>query len=167
MINEIHADPDEQDGDANGDGVVDLYQDEFVEIINITGVAVDLSGWRLKDNVALRHVFPEGTVLPYLCAIVVFGGGNPARDFGGSLIQVASTGALYLNNYGDEVILQNPTYNDMAYATYGIEGGDNQSITRYPDLSDSVWYKHSLVSPGGALFSPGLRSDGTPFSGCR
>ena len=36
FINEILADPDATNGDANGDGVVSSTQDEFVELVNVS-----------------------------------------------------------------------------------------------------------------------------------
>ena len=61
-------------GDANGDGVRDGTQDEFVEIVNSTGGTVDISGWELHDGNSTRHVFEPGTVIANEGAIVVFGG---------------------------------------------------------------------------------------------
>ncbi len=82
--------------DANGDGIRNGANDEFVEIVNISGdgTAVDLSGWVISDDIGPRHVFPQGTVLTDGRAIVVFGGGVPAGVFGGALIQTASQGNL-------------------------------------------------------------------------
>ncbi|MEZ4639565.1 MAG: lamin tail domain-containing protein [Caldilineaceae bacterium] len=77
IINEIHADPDPDFGDANGDGTVDSDDDEFVEIVNATGVLADIGGWTLADAVQIRFTFPAGTVLAPGCAVVVFGGGRP------------------------------------------------------------------------------------------
>lgn len=168
VINEIHADPQAGlDGDANGDGVRHVSQDEFVEIVNNSGGDLDLSGWTLADATTIRHTFPPETVLPNLCAIVVFGGGTPTDRFGNSLVQTASSGSLGLNNTGDTVTL-NDGISDVASAAYGSEGGDNQSITLDPDILGALPYtKHTVASGSdGVLFSPGTRIDGTPFGGC-
>jgi predicted extracellular nuclease len=165
IVNEIHADPaSDLSGDANGDGVRDATQDEFVEIANTTGAPQDISGWMLSDSVAVRHVFPAGTVVADGCVIVVFGGGTPVGVFGGAVVQVATSGALGLNNGGDSVILRDLSANPMASASYGVEGGDDQSLTRSPDLT-GAFVKHTTAAPG-VLFSPGTLADGTPFSGC-
>ena len=58
IINEIHADPDSTDGDANGDGTRHSSADEFVEIVNNGDSDLDISGWNLSDGVSVRHVFP-------------------------------------------------------------------------------------------------------------
>ncbi|UCD74132.1 MAG: lamin tail domain-containing protein, partial [Phycisphaerales bacterium] len=145
VINEIHADPDPTYGDANHDGVSNYQQDEFVEIVNDTGAQLDMSGWELHDfNVGLRHVFPSNTVIEDLCAIVIFGGGDPAPGtFGGATVQTASTGQLGLNNAGDTVSIYDSTQVLRAQVEYGSEGGDNQSLTRDPDITGVYFVKHS------------------------
>jgi predicted extracellular nuclease len=167
IINEILADPaSDLSGDANGDGVRDGSQDEFVEIVNVSGSAVDISGWTLSDAVGVRHTFPAGTVIPDQCGIVVFGGGTPTGSFGNMTVQTASGGYLGLNNGGDSIFLNDGSSN-VAAASYGSEGGENQSLTLDPDVGSPPYVKHSLATgSGGALFSPGTRIDGSSFSGC-
>ncbi|MDH3645190.1 MAG: lamin tail domain-containing protein [Gammaproteobacteria bacterium] len=169
VINEIHADPASgSDGDANGDGVRDSGDDEFVEIINTTGGAVDISGWTLEDRVAVRHTFPTGSLVADGCSIVVFGGGTPTGVFGNSLVQTASGGFLGLNNSGDDVTLSDNSAIEIAMASYGSEGGDNQSLTLSPDVTGGLPYvKHTVATGGGGRrFSPGTRADGVAFAGC-
>ncbi|MEA3337407.1 MAG: ExeM/NucH family extracellular endonuclease [Chloroflexota bacterium] len=167
VFNELQADPDAINGDANGDGVVSTTEDEFVEIVNDSGAPVDISGWILSDGVQLRHTFPAGTVIPNLCTVVVFGGGTPTGSFGGAVVQIASTGGLGLNNSGDTVTL-NDGSNDIVSLIYGSEGGNNQSITRDPDITgpEPLVYHSTATGSGSALFSPGTMIDGTPFVGC-
>ncbi|MGB5660888.1 MAG: lamin tail domain-containing protein, partial [Thermoanaerobaculia bacterium] len=166
VINEIHADPAaDLAGDANGDGVRDFSDDEFVEIVNATGAPLDLSDWTLSDGFEVRHTFPLGTVIADQCGIVVFGGGSPTGSFGSMIVQVASTGSLGLNNSGDTITL-NDGVGDVVSVTYGGEGGDNQSLTRDPDITGG-FVKHSVATgSGGTLFSPGTRIDGSDFGGC-
>ncbi len=168
VINEIHADPAGNiSGDANRDGVRDSGDDEFVEIFNDTGGPVDISDWTLSDGFSIRHTFPAGTVLEDQCGIVIFGGGSPTGSFGGMVDQVASTGALGLNNSGDTVTLNNGL-TDVTSVSYGSEGNGNQSITRDPDIYGTVpLVRHaSATGSGGTLFSPGIMINGLPFSGC-
>ncbi len=168
VINEIHADP-ESDlaGDANNDGTRDFSDDEFVELVNISGAPLDLSGWTLSDGALARHTFPAGTVIEDQCAIVVFGGGAPVGGFGGATVQTASGGALGLNNGGDSITLSDGLGTSVAVA-YGSEGGNNQSITLVPDVTGVPPYvQHSQVAGAdGALYSPGRRADGSLFDGC-
>ncbi len=167
IINELHADPASGSaGDANKDGVRNSSEDEFVEIVNITGSALDVSGWTLSDGFGPRHIFPAGSVIPSQCAIVVFGGGAPTGDFGGTTVQTASGGSLGLNNGGDTVTI-NDGVADVVSAGYGSEGGDNQSLTRDPDIFGPTLVKHTLAAgSGGTLYSPGTRVDGSQFDGC-
>lgn len=166
IINELLADPAaDLPGDANGDGVRHFSDDEFVELVNATGGAVDISGWTLSDG-AVRHTFPTGTILPDQSAIVIFGGGIPMGVFGKALVQTSTTGNLGLSNSGDTVILNNGAI-DVASYTYGGEGGNNQSITRDPDItgSDPLVHHSTATGSGGVLFSPGTMIDGSPFTG--
>ncbi len=166
VINEVHADPaDDLAGDANGDGLRDAQQDEFIELINNSGGAADISGWTLSDAQELRHVFPEGTTVPDQCAIVIFGGGVLTGSFGSAEVQTASSGGLALNNSGDTVTLSDglTTIESMSYV---LEGDEEQSLARSPDIS-GVWQLHLLASdPLNSRFSPGTRVDGTVFQGC-
>ena len=171
VINEILADPSnvDMDGDANGDGVNSYSDDEFVEIVNMTGSDLYLGGATLSDGFGVRHTFPTSTpTLSTGCAIVVFGGGDPATytgDFGGAVLQAASEGALGLNNSGDDVTLTAADGSVLATASYGGDGGDNQSLTRNPDVYGESFTKHSEVSPTGGLFSPGKTFNDTSFGG--
>ncbi|NUQ83926.1 MAG: ExeM/NucH family extracellular endonuclease [Anaerolineales bacterium] len=167
VINEILADPDAVNGDANGDGVVNTSQDEFVEIVNNEPTALNISGWTLSDAVGVRHTFPTGTVIPAGCSVVVFAGGAPTGTFGRSLVQVSTTGQLGLNNTGDTVTLKNGSLSVAGYV-YGSEGGDNQSLTRDPDVTGGEpLVKHATATgSGGALQSPGRKIDGSQFPGC-
>jgi hypothetical protein len=151
-------------GDANGDGTSSTTQDEFVEIVNNSGGVVDISGWTVADAVSVRHTFAAGTLVPDQCAIVLFGGGTPTGSFGGAIVLTA--GSLGLNNGGDTITLADGTGAVVQTAVYGSEGGDNQSLTRDPDLS-GAFAKHSLANgSSGTLFSPGTRLNGDPFGDC-
>jgi len=97
--------------------------------------------------------------------VVVFGGGSPTGAFGGMTVQTASTGALGLNNSGDSVLLADGAI-EQAAESYGSEGGQNQSLTRDPDLTGGFVLHTLATGSGGTLFSPGTRVDGTPFDGC-
>ena len=93
ILNEVHADPasgigtppgnvaDIDNGDANGDGVRDSSDDEFLELVNVSPVPINLQGWTLTVNSVIRHTFSSLTVQPG-CAAVVFGGPTPATGRG-------------------------------------------------------------------------------------
>jgi len=162
VINEINADPDATDGDANGDGTVDTTEDEFVEIYNTSSASIDISDYTIADANSVRHTFPAGTILPANSFITVFGGGTPTGING--LSQVASTGSFGLNNGGDSVILADNNGVTLINITYGGEAGNNQSIGRSPDFTGPFVEHSTITSNGGALFSPGLENDDTSLS---
>lgn len=165
IINEIHADP---AGDLYGDGVRDPYDDGFLEIVNTTNENIGISGWTLNDSDAIRHTFPFSTTIRAGCSVLIFGGGTPNGDFGGALIQLASSGKPYLNNDGDTLTLQDNGSTVIDWHQYGTNANYDQSITRDPDITGpNPMVKHSLANgSSGALFSPGARIDASNFSGC-
>lgn len=168
VINEIHADPDPSSGDANGDGGVDSVEDEFVELINVSPTSLDISDWSFRDVFGIRHIFPAGSEVGSGCGVIIFGGGTPTGSFGNFLVQVASTGSLGLNDHGDAVSLLDGDSQVVSTYSYGIVAGDDQSITRDPDIiGTDPMVKHSTATgSGGTLFSPGRLIDGGEFVGC-
>jgi hypothetical protein len=168
VINEFLADPASMLGDANQDGHVDGGEDEFIELVNITGAALDLSGWSIANAFGVRHVFPLGSQIGNHCATVLFGGGSPTGRFGGSLVQNASTGSLTLRNFGDIVTIYDSSGAPVVTYSYGEEGDDDQSLTRNPDIhGPEPLVKHSLATgSGGMIFSPGTMVDGRDFESC-
>jgi len=168
IINEILADPHPTNGDANGDGTVNTTQDEFIEFINVSSAPLDISGWTLSDGFSVRHTFPAGTTVTNQCGIVLFAGGTPTGSFGNVVVQIASTGQLGLNNTGDTIELKNGSIVIATYA-YGSEGNSDQSLTRDPDIAGPTPLVQHTTATGaaGRLHSPGLKVDGTQFSGCQ
>lgn len=172
IINEVLYDPPSGiEGDANGDGIREAQEDEFIEFVNLGGT-LDLSGYTVHDNAQERHVFPQGTIIPSGGVLVLFGGGNPTGAFGNAIVQTASAGILNMNNAGDFVTLYNT--NGEVVLTFDIEplsNNPNESYTRYPDLNlepgdDGIlFYQHAGIGEAlGAFFSPGTRIDGTNFN---
>jgi hypothetical protein len=159
MLNEILADPPPGiSGDANGDGLRDGSQDEFVEIYNHGTELVDLEGWIVADNTGTRYVFSRGARLMGGEAAVVFGKGVPAGEFGGS--EAYTTGnMLGFNNSGDTVSLLAPDGTVVDKHTYNREGGQNRSLVRQVDGDPASPF---IQHPGGA-YSAGTRQDGSPF----
>ncbi|NJN44810.1 MAG: hypothetical protein HC806_08900 [Anaerolineae bacterium] len=165
VINEIYSDPaDGLSGDANGDGIRDASQDEFLEIVNYTGATVDISNWVISDETTARHIFPPDTLVPDSCPILIFGGGTPTGLFGNAIVHTASTGQLNLANSGDTVAMDNGILSQASYI-YGVEGNNNVSLTRDPDItgSEPLVAHHTATGSGGTLFSPGKKSMGQTF----
>lgn len=161
VINEILADPDTTNGDANGDGTIDTSQDEFIEIYNTGSTSINLGNYVIADGNSDRHVFPDPTNLPAGGFIVVFGGGTPTGI--PELSQVATTGQLGLNNGGDTVYLKDGSGTILITEVYGSNAGDNQSIGREPDFS-GAFKKHSEITDADPYFSPGVENVGSSLS---
>ncbi len=171
VINEYLADPPEgATGDANGDGTRSASQDEFVEIVNRTSAPMDISGYRLFDSEAMRHVFANGTIIPPKEAVVVFGGGRPTGRFGNAaenkMVFTASTGGLSLANTGDAIRLEDAQSRVVQEIRFGAaEGGASQSINRSPDIDGAAFALHRLVAGDpNRLFSPGVKATGETFT---
>jgi len=165
LINEVLYDPpNDLPGDANGDGIREPQEDEFIEFYNYGG-DLDISGWSVHDNAEERHIFPEGTVIPAGGVLVLFGGGTPTGAFGGSIVQVASGGILNMNNSGDLVTVYD--INDVSILTFDIEplsDNPNESYTRNPDITGEFEQHAQIPESSGTLFSPGTKIDGTNFN---
>jgi hypothetical protein len=168
LINEILADPfgsasSDLEGDANGDGTRSAAGDEFVEIGSLADCALMLDGVTVADSQEDKFTFPVDVRLEPGKVVVIFGGGSPLGDFGGA--QVFTASGLALNNDGDSVQIKSPEGAQLEMETYGTEGGDDQSLTRFVDLdADTSLVKHTQAPDAqGARFSPGTRIDRTPF----
>ena len=85
VISEVHPNPAWGNaGDTNGDGVRHTYQDEFIEVANLSGNPIDIGGYFLgDDDVSADRLFrfPDNTVLDTQTVVVLFGGGDvPVSD---------------------------------------------------------------------------------------
>ncbi|MDQ3367284.1 MAG: S8 family serine peptidase [Myxococcota bacterium] len=158
IINEILADP-PAGYDASGDGVASTIGDEFIELVNVGGTAIDLSGATISDAVGVRVTLPAGTTLAPNGVLVVFGGAPLGAGVSG--VRYVSAGSLALNNSGDTVTVKQGAA-VLATATYGGEGGGDQSLVRSPERSAGApFVKHRSVATTPA--SPGVRANGTPL----
>jgi hypothetical protein len=136
---------------------------EFIELVNVGGTAVDISGWKLWDADAARHTFPSGTVLAPGQALVVFASGS-AIPGGLSNAVAASTGTLSLNNTGDTVSLRNASKKTVTSYTYAssLASTDGVSMNRSPDATAAgTFVLHTSVSTLSS--SPGTRASGSAF----
>lgn len=179
-------------GDANGDGLRHNTQDQYIEVVNLSDFPVDMSGWRIGDDLAARHLIPDGTVLAPNQVLLVFGGGTPQGTFGGAIVQLPSGGGnglgfninsraelAFLNApFGAAVDLINmPLIQDDALAfTAGFPEGHNGKdktgswhiLSKDGPFDFGREYReanlHSNIDGSGqTLFSPGVWYDGTPY----
>ena len=161
IINEILADPGSI-FDANGDGTISSYEDEFIELVNIDTSSNDLTGYTISDSSNVKYTF-GATVIHAGGSVVIFGGGTPTGIAGITDITGTASG-LALNNTGDTITLKNSEGAVITTYTYGSEGGDDQSIGRNNDLTGG-FVKHSEISSNPVAASPGrYNSSGQPFS---
>jgi hypothetical protein len=129
-----------------------------------------MSGYKLSDADATRHLFAEGTTLPPRETVVIFGGGHPTGKFGNAaeneLVLRASSGSLSLNNGGDTIRLEDREGRTIQEITFGsAEGNANQSINRDPDVDGAAFALHSAVALDPARrLSPGTRARGETFT---
>lgn len=134
IITEIMFDvPQDEAGDANGDGVRGSRSDEFVEIYNEGDIAVDLTGFQLLDREGIViYSFPDGESINPGQFAVVFGAVGSA-GFGENFPPDALLFALHesdddvgfsngdksnLSNSGDAVLLVNSISADTLVEVY-------------------------------------------------
>ncbi len=154
-INEVLADP---GGDANGDGTLHTYEDEFVEIYNSGLTSVDLSGWILSDDDGLgaEFIFPGGTTIGSGEYITLFGGGVPTGLPGQVFVDDGRIGNG-LSNTGDTINLIRAGELIDEF-TYGSEGNHDESMIRVPD-GIGTWTRPSVEGRGWS-FSPQVTNGG-------
>ncbi len=178
------------DGDANGDGYFNSTQDEFIELVNDSNSAFDLSGVTVTVEAATKFTFtfPAGASVPAGKAVVVFGGQGKdannaalpiATSFNGHPIQayVASatpgTAVLSLGTSANIVVAtaSGTVIDRFGYTATGTASADvvvidankaRQSIVRDPDVS-GTWKKIGDVAGHRGIFTPGVKNDGSAF----
>lgn len=188
VMNEVLFDPDTAvaTGDANKDGVVDVQEDEFVELVNTSAGVLDLGGVQLADGegttVGPRFTFTCGTTLAAGASAVVFGGGRPTGTFGAAEV---FTGNLSLtcnmtnrslclsNNVLESVILRSAAGATLStFAFTGLNANPNAAYVRCSsatpanaaacDTGTSL-VLHNAIPTITARFSPGTKVAGGNF----
>ncbi len=153
LINEVMPNP---TTDSNGDGTKDTTADEYVELVNVGAQPLDLTGWSLSDGTSVRHRFATGSVIAPGGALVVFGGGTAKLSAGTTVLQVATSKALGLNNTGDTVNIADKDGLVVAQVSWvsGLAAG--KSWARTKDLDPNASF-------GATAPSPGTKSDGSNY----
>ncbi len=128
IVNEFLADPAlDEPGDANADGVRHPQEDEFVELTNVSGEALDLTGWRVGDDERINFTFPSGYELPPGAFVVIFGGGDLSNAVGFDpdplVTRVFSSDSVGngLANGGDYIIIASPDGTEDMYVAYNSQ----------------------------------------------
>lgn len=165
VINELLADP--GDLDANGDGVPNGSDDEFIEVVNVSSSVLLLDGLVYKDAGTKVFNLPAGLCLAPNQALLIFGKYAGTGSFGDAI--VLSGNNISLNNDADTVTLLDAGATVLAQASYsGNLANADQSIVRETDLSGSAnFVRHSLAAnAGGRRMSPGTCQNGNAFPDC-
>lgn len=165
VINELLADP--GDLDANGDGVPNGSDDEFIEVVNVSSSVLRLDGLVYKDAGTKVFNLPAGLCLAPNQALLIFGKYAGTGSFGDAI--VLSGNNISLNNDADTVTLLDAGATVLAQASYsGNLANADQSIVRETDLSGSAnFVRHSLAAnAGGRRMSPGTCQNGNAFPDC-
>ena len=169
IINEVLYDPSNNalDGDANGDGVYDQEEDTFIEFVNTGTKNFDISGYQIWDDTVsggIKFIFPANTLVPPNGAVVVFGSGPLVGSFGNALLFSADTtmpSHLNFNNSGEVIVIKNANGQTvLTFDSDALSNNPNESYTRFPDITGN-FIQHGDTT--NVLFSPGTRTDGTPF----
>lgn len=160
VVNEVLVNvPGGADGDANGDGTRDPYDDEFVELANISDDPVEMSGVRILNGDRLKYSFEPLCLLPGE-SVTVFGGGSVGSSVGGNAL--VSEVRFSFANDGGSITVAAPT-GIIANLEYG--SSPPSSLTLAPQLSGAEWVSHLQLSP--MPFSPGRCADGAEITtGC-
>ncbi len=140
-INEILADPnsggDNCDADSNGTANT---EDEYVELYNLSGGSIDISGWELWDaGQGLWFTFPPATVVASGGFAVVLvdvqtGGTLPTVAAGSFAFDANVSGTI--NNGGDNVVLYDPNNDEFIQARYNGDAADDP--TTYAGFSGTA-----------------------------
>jgi len=193
VFNEVLADG-LVEGDPNADGSTDDVEDEFIEIANVSGATLDLSGALLIESDFTtglpRHTFqsededdPKAdgrTIMLTGEAIVVFGGGDVSALSEDNVQFVVANAedpglqyGLSLGDDGDHIQLiaadEKTTICELAWGDADpkgvVSGVSDASLTLEPDMSGTTWVDHRKATGSAGDYSPGTFVDGSPFPG--
>lgn len=164
VINEVLMNvPTGEAGDANADGVRDAYDDEFLELVNVSEERLDLEGIEVLNGEKVKHTFLSLCLAPRE-AVVLFSGpkgrGVIARD--GVIFMGADTRLGFSNSAGG-ISLRHPSGRTLFSFSY--EQSRQASYVLWPELTGAQLVPHDTLLE--ALFSPGRCVDGQALStGC-
>jgi hypothetical protein len=115
-------------------GGASVADPDWIELKNVTGAAIDLAGYQIRDNVlADLFTFPAGTTIPAGGYLIVYA---DDQEVGGVPGGVHVPWKLSASN-GDEIHLLNPAGVEIDSTTFGIDVPADKSWGRLPDGSGS------------------------------
>ncbi len=152
-------------GDTNGDGARDAFDDEFIELVNVSESTLDLQGVTFIESGAPAFEFESGC-LASREGIVVYGGyesSAPPDALGGTPVRIAPD-RLGLSNGGGTLTIRNRVGTRLARLEWS--DAPAESLTLTPQLRGETYQPHSAMT-SGVLSTPGRCADGRAFeSGC-
>ncbi len=134
VINEVLVDPNGANNfDTDGNGTASAT-DEYIELVNTSNVAIDISGLQLWDQgVGNWFTFPPGTILqPGAHAMVIAGvqaGGSLPTGGPDDLFFDAGRGSAVINNGGDNIVVYDPANDEFIQATFNGDALDDPTAT--------------------------------------
>ena len=146
-VDEILVDP---TADVNGDGNLDPYGDQFIELLNAAAHGVNLAGWTLGDDDGEPFTFPRGTILKGGDRLTLFGGGPHTRGNG----RFSAAGRIGNGlAASDRILLIAPGGPDTLVDVQYANGQVGASLVPDPEKPGD-WLPHNQVS--NLPFSPGM-----------
>lgn len=142
-INEVLVDPNgaiNYDTDGNGTAA---NTDEYVELVNTSGSAIDIGGLQLWDaGTGLWFTFPDSPLMlePGAHALVITGvqtGGSLPTGDPDDLFFDAGRSSPLINNGGDNVVVYDPLADEYILATYNGDAQDTPE-TDYAGFSGTA-----------------------------
>ena len=147
------------EGDANADGVRDAYDDEFIEVLNVTNDTLNIKGVRVGVGTRVKWTFEDICLKPTQ-AIVLFGGpkGTPPRSRDEVLYVTTST-RLAMSNQSGTLWLRD----EQNTLLFRVDYDDPKAVsyTLWPQFIGDRFVPHTSIDD--APFSPGRCANGHPL----
>lgn len=154
--------------DSNCDGSLSDSSDEFIELVNVSGKTLDLTGVTYSDLLGLKFTFaPQAngslTLAPDK-AVVIWGGGAPACAGVTNFFTNGTSKTLSLNDAGDTITIKTGGASPVTIATttYGT-ATKAVSFNLSPDISGTTYLLHNAVAGHVGNLTPGKKVDDTAF----
>ncbi len=159
-INEIGGTPNAIQ-DLNGDGI-GTNDDQFIELVNTSGVTVDISGWQLYERDVVKHTFAPGTTLAPGERITIVDSANTSFPIVGGIGQAVYSDVALTPSALDVFALYSSTTNE-----YIILEGSLSIAQTLTDTVDQIEADHSGATQVGTneIFTSTATGDSNQRSG--
>jgi cysteine-rich repeat protein len=154
--------------DSNCDGDMKDSNDEFIELVNVSGKTLDLTGVTYSDALGVKFTFaPQASgslTLSPNKAVVIWGGGAPACPGVNNFFINGTSKTLSLNDAGDTITIKTAGASPVTIATTMYTSGTiGTSLNLSPDVTGTTYALHSAVAGHLGNFTPGKKVDGAAF----